>query len=409
MKYIGKKTGVCEICGEFLDAEVIEENGTIFYLKKCKKCGTQKTKICTDTDYYFKSNPTDVQKSNKICISKKSQKGCPFDCGICENHKQHVCMVMVETTDDCNIQCTTCIAKSCPGGKRYISLNDLQFMIDAVKQLQGRLDLLMLSGGEPTIHPLLFDMIELCKNSNIKHTMIISNGVRIANDEEFVRQLSKWKNYIEIYLQFDSLNDESLLNIRGPEVTSKIRLNAVKNLEKYGINYTLVCVIKKGVNDSEIKELLDFATAQKFARGVTFQPLKDIGRGNEFKKESNYITLSEARSLIIESGYLSNEEMIPHPCNGNCISIGYLSSNKKPITNYLFNEFENKDALKDLMYYLPYLDTTQIKYSELFRITIVSFLDKYNFTLEDVKRCCISFVSEDGNIVPFDTHYVYHS
>lgn len=405
MKKIEKKHGICELCGDFIPIDVIEEDGNIYYYKSCPACGKYRTLVSIDKNYYLSSNKDILLPP---LIHNKSLDNCPFDCGLCDKHKQKVCMAMVETTDDCNIHCDTCIAGSCPGGQHYISLNDLFLIIQTIKRSQKTVDLLMLSGGEPTIHPLIMKMIDLCKEQNVKHLMIISNGVRIANDEDFVKKLSKYNDYIEIYLQFDSLNDDSIHKIRGKELNSKIRLNAIANLEKYGIHYTLVCVMKKGVNDLEIKDILDFAIAKKHCRGITIQPLKDIGRGNAFDKSKNYLTLTEARKLVADTGYITIDEMIPHPCNSNCICIGYLNKEKNPITHYLFEDFVNKDELKGLMYFLRTLDVDNVRYEDLFRITIVSFLDKYNFTTEDVKKCCISFVTADGKIVPFDTHYVYH-
>lgn len=405
---LGSKHGVCEKCGSFVPIKVINDNGNIFYLKKCKLCGEQRTLISVDADYYEKSNNCTNALTPPIKRRTVTKRGCPYDCGLCENHTQRICMAMVETTDDCNVHCKTCIAGSCPGGRHYISLEDLKKIIVAVKNTQDTVDLLMLSGGEPTIHPQILEMIDLCKELNVRHTMLITNGVKIAQDEEFVARLSEKKDNIEIYLQFDSLRDSSLLDIRGDELTSQIRRKAVENLEKYGIHFTLVCILKKNVNDNEVKEIIEFALEHKYARGVTFQPLKDVGRGSGFDKLKNYITLSEARRLVANTGYIPIEEMLPHPCNGNCICIGYLNGEHKPITSYLFSDFKHSEELKNLMYYLPYLDTKEVTYKNLFRITVVSFLDKYNFTLEDVKKCCIDFVTPDGSIVPFDTHYEYH-
>ena len=287
-KLIGKKTGICEKCGKFVDVDVVQVDKAIYYVKKCKTCDWQRTKISVDIDYYFESNHDQLQPMQDFNHRTRTIKGCPYDCGLCSQHRQKICMAMVETTNDCNIHCTTCIAGSCPGGKEYISLDDLSNIIDAIKKLQKTVDLLMLSGGEPTIHPLLFDMIDLCKKSGVKHTMIISNGVRIANEEDFVKKLSKYAENLEIYLQFDSLNDDSLNDIRGPELTASLRRKAVENLEKYGIHYTLVCIVKKGVNDGELHEIIEFALSKKYARGITFQPLKDIGRSDEFNKGINY-------------------------------------------------------------------------------------------------------------------------
>lgn len=268
--------------------------------------------------------------------------------------------------------------------------------------------ILMLSGGEPTIHPNILEIIDLCISRGVKHVMLISNGVRLANDDDFVKELSNRKDALEIYLQFDSLKSGSLIDIRGIDL-SIIRQKAVENLEKYKINSTLVCIIKKGVNDHELKEIIEFARKFRCIRGVTLQPLKNIGRGNKFDKEHNYITLTEVRELIAQTGFLSKEDMIPHPCNTACVSIGYVDESNTPMTRYLYDEFSNKDELKKLFYFLPELNTERVRYENLFRITIVSFLDKYNFNLSDVKKSCIHFISADGKIVPFDTHYVYHS
>lgn len=406
-KFLGITTAVCEECMELIPTKVIEDNGVIYFYKECKKHGIQKTKVSTDVEYFMQClNP---QNQKFICPDNviESNDNCPKDCGLCSHHEQKTCMAMVELTDDCNIKCATCIAGSCPGGQMYISLEDMNKIIDTLYLEKDTIDLLMLSGGEPTIHPQIFDIIDLCKKRGVRHLMLISNGVRIAKDENFVIELAKRKQNLEIYLQFDSLRPESLLDIRGLDL-SEVRRNAVEMLEKYKINSTLVCIVKKGTNDNELKEIISFARNYSYVRGITLQPLKDIGRGNAFNKDFNYITLTEVRDLVSQTGFMDKKNMIPHPCNTACMCIGYVNDKNEPMTEYLYHNFDNRDKLKELVYYLPDLDTEDVLYQSLFRITIVSFLDKYNFNLSDVKKSCIHFVSADGKIVPFDTHYVYH-
>lgn len=406
-KFLGITTAVCEECMELIPTKVIEDNGVIYFYKECKKHGIQKTKVSTDVEYFMQClNP---QNQKFICPDNviESNDNCPKDCGLCSHHEQKTCMAMVELTDDCNIKCATCIAGSCPGGQMYISLEDMNKIIDTLYLEKDTIDLLMLSGGEPTIHPQIFEIIDLCKKRGVRHLMLISNGVRIAKDENFVIELAKRKQNLEIYLQFDSLRPESLLDIRGLDL-SEVRRNAVEMLEKYKINSTLVCIVKKGTNDNELKEIISFARNYSYVRGITLQPLKDIGRGNAFNKDFNYITLTEVRDLVSQTGFMDKKNMIPHPCNTACMCIGYVNDKNEPMTEYLYHNFDNRDKLKELVYYLPDLDTEDVLYQSLFRITIVSFLDKYNFNLSDVKKSCIHFVSADGKIVPFDTHYVYH-
>lgn len=407
-KFLGITTAVCEQCMELIPTKVIEDSGSIYFYKECKKHGVQKTKVSTDVEYFMQCLNPQNQNFTRPDNLIKSNDNCPKDCGLCTHHEQKTCMAMVELTDDCNIKCATCIAGSCPGGQKYISLKDMDKIIDTLYLEKNTIDLLMLSGGEPTIHPQIFDIIDLCKKRGVRHIMLISNGVKIAKDENFVNELAKRKQNLEIYLQFDSLRPESLLDIRGLDL-SEVRRNAVEMLEKYKINSTLVCIVKKGTNDNELKEIIDFARNYSYVRGITLQPLKDIGRGDTFNKDSNYITLTEVRDLVGQTGFMDKKNMIPHPCNTACMCIGYVDDKNEPMTEYLYQKFENKDKLKELFYYLPDLDTEEVLYQSLFRITIVSFLDKYNFNLSDVKKSCIHFISADGKIVPFDTHYVYHS
>lgn len=406
-KFLGITTAVCEECMELIPAKIIEDKGVIYFCKECKKHGIQKTKISTDVEYFMQCLNPNNQKFIRPDYVIDSNDNCPKDCGLCAHHEQKTCMAMVELTDDCNIKCATCIAGSCPGGQMYISLDDMNKIIDTLYLEKDTIDLLMLSGGEPTIHPQIFDIIDLCKERGVRHLMLISNGVRIAEDESFVKELARRKQNLEIYLQFDSLRPESLLDIRGLDL-SEVRQNAVKMLEKYKINSTLVCIIKKGTNDNELKEIISFARSFSYVRGITLQPLKDIGRGNTFNKDSNYITLTEVRDLVYQTGFMDKKNMIPHPCNTACMCIGYVDDKNEPMTEYLYENFVNSDKLKELVYYLPDLDTKDVLYQSLFRITIVSFLDKYNFNLSDVRKSCIHFVSADGKVVPFDTHYVYH-
>ncbi len=39
-------------------------------------------------------------------------KGCPYDCGLCEDHLQQVCCVLLEVTQRCNLHCPVCFASA---------------------------------------------------------------------------------------------------------------------------------------------------------------------------------------------------------------------------------------------------------------------------------------------------------
>jgi uncharacterized radical SAM superfamily Fe-S cluster-containing enzyme len=421
--YYGETTSLCEECLSLVQAKIIFEGGNVFYLKHCLTHGFQKTLISTDIEYYKLCRESVGPSFPPESFNYKIDKGCPYDCGLCEAHEQHSCMAIIEIIDDCNMHCPTCIAGSFPGAGNRRTMEEVELMLDTIVEREGYPDVVMISGGEPTIHPNIIEILHLAKSKPIKHLMLITNGVRIATDKEFVEELRKIKTGLEIYLQFDSLQEESLLDIRGEDLR-EVRRNAVNNLEEAGIATTLICVTKKGVTDNEVGSIIDFALKFNCIRGVTFQPVKATGRNESFVKEKNYITLSEVRSNILrDSEVFKSAGLIPHPCNPENISIGYVlkkEGNLLPVNRLLFDEstttnenedlsFENTQGLKSMMYFLPDLDSNSVKYENLFRVTIVSILDHFNFCISAVKRSCIHFVTPLKEIIPLDTYYLLYA
>jgi uncharacterized radical SAM superfamily Fe-S cluster-containing enzyme len=317
-------------------------------------------------------------------------------------------------------------------------------MFDALVASEGEPGLVQISGGEPTIHPEILPIIEAARRRPIRHIMINTNGIRIAEDPAFADALAAFKPGFEVYLQFDSLNDAALKNIRGAAL-SRIRREALAALEARNISTTLVCTVKRGVNDAEIGEIVRHALKYKCVRGITFQPVQDAGRNDGFDPASNRIVLSEIRRRIVEdSGVFADGDMIPLPCNPASISIGYgLRDGEKviPLTSLVPREallpsipnaisFEKYPELRQRFVDLLSLSTADTNTSErlgsllcclpevpmpqgsgyenVFRITIVEFLDRFNFCLGNVKRSCVHFVTPEGRIVPFDTYNTFY-
>jgi uncharacterized radical SAM superfamily Fe-S cluster-containing enzyme len=274
--------------------------------------------------------------------------------------------------------------------------------------------------------------------------MLNTNGIRIAQDPEFVAALAEMKRAFEVYLQFDALSREALQTIRGADLR-RVRERALDALEEAGISTTLVCVIRKGVNDQEIGDVLRYAQSRSCVRGVTLQPVQDAGRNDGFDPARNRIVLSEIRRAVIDQwGVFGEDDMIPLPCNPDAISIGYglraggevlpvthlfpqdvlvraapnsVTFEGRPEMRRLLTELlslscagqQSANVLHEVLCCLPLVEVpAQIGYDRVFRVTVVSFLDRFNFCLAGVKRSCIHFVTDDGRIIPFDTYNLFH-
>src|SRR6185436_15476473 len=134
---------------------------------------------------------------------------------------------------------------------------------------EGHPDVVQLSGGEPTLHPEFFTILSMAKARPIKHLMVNTNGVKIAESDAFTKRLAEYKEDLELYLQFDSFEREPLIALRGVDLRA-VRTKALERLNNHGISTTLVVTLKKGLNDHEIGKIIDFAIEQPCVRGVKF-------------------------------------------------------------------------------------------------------------------------------------------
>jgi uncharacterized radical SAM superfamily Fe-S cluster-containing enzyme len=443
--FYGQTMSLCEACLRLVPAKIAIEGNNVFYLKRCPEHGAQKTLVSSDAAYFCSTK--DFLKPGDLPLRHQSRThyGCPYDCGLCPDHEQHSCLALIEVNDECNLTCPVCFAESSPLKTRNRTLKEVDAMLETLVASEGFPDLVQISGGEPTIHPQILDILKLAKTKPIRHIMLNTNGVRIATDKAFVAELAKLKPGLEIYLQFDSLQRGALENIRGADLR-KVRDLALANLEAAGLSTTLVCVVKKGINDGEIGAIVRHALTYKCVRGVTFQPVQDAGRNEGFDKNRDRILLTDIRRAIAEQAgeVFAGEDIIPLPCNPDSIAIAYgLRDGAKvtPITQLMpksellaaapntisFERYPElkarlfdllslasageatKTRLGELLCCLPQIEVPDdLGYDKVFRIVIVQFLDKYNFCVATVKRSCIHFVTSEGKIIPFDTYNLFY-
>jgi hypothetical protein len=317
-------------------------------------------------------------------------------------------------------------------------------MLDAVVRNEGHPDVVQLSGGEPTMHPDFFQIVEMAKARPIRHLMVNTNGVRIAQDEDFVVRLSEYKEDFEIYLQFDSFEREPLMQLRGADLR-RVRADALDKLNRYNISTNLVVTLKKGLNDDEIGKTIDFALKQPCVRGVTFQPIQQAGRLENFNPATDRLTLTEVRRKILEqSTVFSPEDVIPVPCHPDSIAMAYavkLGGKITPLTSIvppevlikaagntilyeqepavrdnLFNLFSTNHSprssagsLRELLCCLPQVFVSdKITYDNVFRVIIMQFIDAHSFDVRSVKKTCVHIVHPDGRLIPFDTYNLFY-
>jgi uncharacterized radical SAM superfamily Fe-S cluster-containing enzyme len=435
---------LCSKCLTKVEAKVIIENDHVFLQKWCPVHTFEKVLISTDAEYYKLSRQTLKPGQMPLKFNTPIKYGCPYDCGLCPDHEQHSCLTLIEITDQCNLTCPICYSESSPQRQTHRSLEQIGFMLDCVVRNEGEPDVVQISGGEPTIHPDFFQILDMAKARPIKHLMVNTNGLRIAADADFVRRLKDYMPGFEIYLQWDSLSSAALKTLRGADLGST-RLRALDRLNEHNISTTLVVTLKKGVNDSEIGSIIDFALQQRCVRGVTFQPIQAAGRLEEFDPARDRLTLGEVRQKILsQSPVFKPSDVIPVPCHPDCLAMAYalkIAGQVIPLTGLidpkvllhgegntivyerdanlrkeLFKLFStaaspqsSEVSLKQLLCCLPQIAVPNgFGYDNIFRIIIMQFLDAYNFDVRSVKKTCVHIVHPDGRIIPFDTFNMFY-
>ena len=441
--FLGQTTSLCETCLGLVPAKVIAEGESVFYLKRCREHGVQKTLIADDLSYWKSQRDWLKPGDRPLSVATRTEHGCPYDCGLCPDHEQHSCLAILEINEACNLSCPVCFADSSTKREGHRPLAEVEAMLDVIVAAEGEPDLVQLSGGEPTIHPQFWEILDAAKARPIRHLMINTNGLRIAREPGFAERLANYMPGFEVYLQFDSLKRAALMDLRGADLT-KVRVQALEALERNNISTTLVVTLKKGVNDDEIADIVRFALNWRCVRGVTFQPIQDAGRNDGFEPKRHRMVLTEVRRRIAEAGVFALEDLIPLPCNPDQICIGYGLRNGRqvqPVTAMLPRElfvaavpntvtFEGYPELRDKVFELLSLSTAQgnaseklasllcclpeaavpqeVAYENTFRVVISQFLDRFNFDLGSVKRSCVHFVQPDGQIIPFDTYNTFY-
>lgn len=439
----GQTTSLCETCLALVPAKIISEGDNVFYLKRCRKHGVQKTLVCDDLGYWKAQKDWLKPGDRPLATQTRIDHGCPYDCGLCPDHEQHSCLAIIEVNEACNLTCPVCFAASSVHKDAHRPLAEIEAMLDTLVASEGEPDLVQFSGGEPTLHPQFFDILAAARKRPIRHLMINTNGLRIAREAGFAERLAAFMPRFEVYLQFDSLRRDALMELRGADLT-KVRAEALEALERNNISTTLVVTLKKGVNDDEIADIVRFALKWRCVRGVTFQPIQDAGRNEGFDAKTNRIVLTEIRRRIAEAGVFALEDLIPLPCNPDQICIGYglrdgetvapvtamlprelfVAAAPNTVTFEAYPELQQKvfdllslstaqadtsDKLASLLCCLPEATVPEnLAYEHTFRVVISQFLDRYNFDLGTVKRSCVHFVEPGGRIIPFDTYNTFY-
>ncbi|MCW4010894.1 MAG: radical SAM protein [Candidatus Bathyarchaeota archaeon] len=469
MKVIKSTKSICPECFQALDAEIYEDGGKVFIKKTCPQHGEYRELYWSDYDQYIRAEKFRFDGEGIENPRTQKVRGCPFDCGICPEHKSHTALAIIDVTNRCNLKCPVCFANASAAGYVYEpTAEEITGMLENLRATKPvGATALQFSGGEPTIRNELFDFVRKAKELGFRHVEINTNGVRISKDVEYAKQL-KEAGVSTIYLQFDGLTPDVYKFIRGVDLL-ETKMKAIQNLREAGIHsIVLVVTLVKGVNDTQLGDIINFAKDNfDVVRCINVQPVSLCGRIPQQEREKMRITITDFMRLVEEQtdGNVKTSDFYPVPtvapiakAVGSIQDKHFIEFTGHPhcgMATYLFVEDGKTTPITRIANVEKFTDAMKKVYEEaqkgnknraklrlvgaarhvkfsflrkyVFRVlsegsyeslgdlqrkslllTSMHFMDPYNFDLERVQRCLIHYAVPDGRIIPFCTYNSIH-
>lgn len=435
-----RTTSRCPICRASCPAEVSKisqgPQARIFLKRTCPEHGATTNCISSDARFYWlaQGNPENSCCGGKACsegeggvngtlgrnaVAEKSD--APFE-------KLSTCLALIEIVHSCNLACPTCYADSPVGASGAkldaVPLAELQMRIQGVIDRKGGIEILQLSGGEPTLHPQFFELLEWAQaNPGIDYLLLNTNGLRLAQDEAFAGQLAQTFRYgkFQLYLQFDGVQEAGQRELRGGDFRA-LRARALARCGAMNLPVTLAMTVTPE-NLPHLWAAIEFGLKHPHIRGVSFQPMFESGRV-PMKKHERLNTADIILAAVEQSrGKLRYEDFTPLPCGDpNCATIGYLlktAEGAHSISDFI-DFAQVQGFLRDKIRY-SLNDLTQcgceseplgallrqfeMNETNTFRLFIKPFMDAWTWDEDRIDRCCTHVIRPDGKLDSFCRYY----
>jgi uncharacterized radical SAM superfamily Fe-S cluster-containing enzyme len=442
---------VCPECLKIIEGRLFSRNNNVYLRKTCEEHGTVEVLVYSDTKEYLKAIKQNKVGTKPLHYQGHVREGCPRDCGLCEDHKQHTCVSIIEITDKCNLQCPVCFADS----KNGVSLpfDRVKKMIDLYVKCEGAPEVLQISGGEPTIHPDILRILKYAGSKGIKYPMLNTNGIKLANID-FAKKIALTMNDRNlligrplIYLQFDGVTEETYIALRGKPLL-EFKMRALENCRNLGMNVALVPTVVKGINDHEIGRIIELALSDNNIKTVNFQPATLTGRFEPADKLNRRMTVPDILDEIeVQTSKLVKKKDFmnipcPYPTCTTCNYVYKFDDNVFSIADFLavddfFEDSVNRaipddkllsevdqglkalfsmsavlcsDKTEEALDAICGIDIPDIKglVENITLISVHAFMDEYTFDIERAKKCCVTEILPNGQMIPFCVYNVIY-
>ncbi len=424
-KILRQTYSVCPVCLQRIPAVHVTYGKEVYLEKTCPQHG--------DFSAIIWRGLRDIEawRGDLPPIMEGENENCPHACGLCSEHQQGTCCVLLEVTKRCNLHCSFCFAEG--GTGEDITFETIKARLKALA-VPGK-TLVQLSGGEPTVRGDLPRIIAAAKEAGCQYVQLNTNGIKLAEDAEYVHSLAE-AGLSFVFMQFDGMDDGIYRVLRGRDLFS-VKRQAIDNCARHNLGVTLVPTIVPQVNTQDIGNIIRFAVSQAPAvRGVHFQPASYFGRIPTIPSDDQRFTLDELLEAIEEQAgaLVPRDSLLPSRCdhplcgfhgdyivmpgqslnplhktNNSCCKTTTADQNRSFVARKWQRPKAEDDGEMDLEKNEPCFDSfdsflRRVR-SHSFTLTAMAFQDAGNLDLERLRRCSLH-VFDDGRFVPFCAYYL---
>jgi uncharacterized radical SAM superfamily Fe-S cluster-containing enzyme len=264
-----------------IKATIVEEDGRILMRKDCPVHGHFEDVMSTDPAFFRRLEG--LYPGRDFVIPKD---------GLHEHGTSSIkygrgAVLTIDLTNRCNMMCNPCFMDANQVGYVHeLEWEEVQKLLDDAASIKPRRQLsVQFSGGEPTLSPHFLPAIRYARKLGYFSVQCATNGIRFAQDENFAREAAE-AGLRFAYLQFDGVGNEHNQHRKVGNLYD-VKLRAIENLHRHGVDITLVVTVVNSVNNDQVGDILRFALQNiDKVNTVAFQPVSFTGRDEDIDDET---------------------------------------------------------------------------------------------------------------------------